>query len=279
MTEVQTSEDQHITDLADELTHARRRGLERLDIDTKQYPYVHTPILEKLARKYKKDRKSARIALIKDLLRDALAAWEGQRHDVEAQFVRDLFFAEDGGAPGKLSPTDLRDAVKKVSGLNDDAFDERRRAMFQLFAEFLLRFVSANTRARRLRRLVAAAVATVVVGTTIWLAVKTSGGSPAVFTFDDLGGGSPIIQVYPGVTNKPEDKLANGSFEDGQMTTALCKTTGRMVHSVPAEGEVDTQSDIWVKVLGRPGVTHYATLVYGNMPPDVLASLPECSGR
>jgi hypothetical protein len=301
----QLSEDELVAALLVELTAARWRGLDYLDLDTHQYKPVKTPYLEELARRYANDWTSSRIALIRDLLRDALVAWRRQKYTKEAKFVRNLFFTKGGDTPGKYSTTDLLDAVKDASGLNKDAFDERRRAMFRLFARFLIRFVAEQTassapaeeqlgdrvdeddqpaqghdRAARFRRLVIAGVviAAVAIGVIIWIATRGR-ESTAVFTFDDLGGGSPIIQVYPGVTDKPEDKMANGSFEDGQTTTALCKTTGRMVHSVPADGELDEQSDVWVKVLGRSGMTHYATLVYGNMPPDVLASLPECSGR
>jgi hypothetical protein len=79
------------------------------------------------------------------LLRHALKAWRRKKYKKEAKFVRDLFFAKGGGTPGRYSTTDLLDEVKKASGLKDDAFDERRRAMFRLFARFLIQFVAEQT--------------------------------------------------------------------------------------------------------------------------------------
>jgi len=37
-----------------------------------------------------------------------------------------------------------------------------------------------------------------------------SSASEPPLTFDDLGGGSSIIRVFPGVTDQPADKLENG---------------------------------------------------------------------
>jgi hypothetical protein len=143
--EHQLSEDEHVAALLVELTAARWRGLDGLDVDTHQYKPVQTPYLERLARTYANDWTSSRIALIRNLFRDALKAWRRRKYKDEAKFVRDLFFAKGGGTPGRYSTTDLLDAVKAASGLNNDAFDERRRAMFRLFARFLIQFVGAQS--------------------------------------------------------------------------------------------------------------------------------------
>src|SRR5687768_4884651 len=112
MSEPEMPEDELIAALVNELTAARRRGLDGLDLDTHQYDPVKTPQLEALARAYANDAVASRIALIRDVLRDALAAWDRQQYHDEATFVRDLFFAADGGTPGKHhSPTELRAAA------------------------------------------------------------------------------------------------------------------------------------------------------------------------
>jgi hypothetical protein len=272
MSEPEMPEDKLIAALVGEMTLVRRRGLDNIDLDTHQYDPVEAPQLEAQARAYANDAVSSRIALIRDLMRDALDAWDQRRFHEEATFVRDLFFAEDGGTPGKSSPKTLRDKVK--GALDEDAFMELRRARFILFARFLVPFVRekvasdqqsarAQRRGRRLPRFIVAVVvvAAVVVSLSAWLATRND--FTAVFTFDDLGRGSPIIQVYQGPADNPEDRKANGTFRHGQTTTALCKTKGRMVHSDPSVGERDIQSDVWLRVLGEPGKTHYATLVYG----------------
>ena len=108
----------------------------------------------------------------------------------------------------------------------------------------------------------------------------TSGSAPAAIlprlVFDDLHGGSPIIEVYPGVTNSSADKQANGSFNDGDSVPAECKTEGRMVHSNPGLGEEDRSSDDWIRIQGSPGETQYATAVYAENPSELLGRLPDC---
>lgn len=98
----------------------------------------------------------------------------------------------------------------------------------------------------------------------------------ATFRFNDLGGGSTVINVYRGVSDNPADKLANGTFSSGQTTTALCQTTGRTVRSDPSVGEQLRQSDRWVRVLAQPGQVSYASLTYGDIDGDALAALPDC---
>jgi hypothetical protein len=137
--------DELVAALLAQLTATRWRGLDYLDLDTHQYMPIEAPDLEELARKYANDWTSSRIALIRELLDDALEAWRLKKYESEATFVRNLFFAADGSTPGKYSTTDLLDAVKAASGLKRDAFDERRRAMFRLFARFLIQFVAEQT--------------------------------------------------------------------------------------------------------------------------------------
>jgi hypothetical protein len=217
--------------------------LDHLDFDTPgQYEPVETPELEALARAYANDAVSSRTALIRDLLRDALDAWDQQRFHDEAKFVRDLFFAEDDGTPRKRSPKTLRDKVKDREALDEDAFSELRRARFRLFARFLVRFVMEQTtsdeqsarghRPARLPWLIGAGVvvAAVVVGLSVWLATRTS-ESTAVFTFDDLGGGSPIIQVYPGgdrQTSRQDSERRVPARPDDNSAVQDSRTDGRL---------------------------------------------------
>lgn len=94
--------------------------------------------------------------------------------------------------------------------------------------------------------------------------------------FDDLHGGSPLIQVYPGVTDAAVDKRSNGAFNDGDSVAAECKTEGREVHSNPSLGEEDRSSDDWVRIQGSPGQVQYATAVYVENPSELLGQLPNC---
>lgn len=98
----------------------------------------------------------------------------------------------------------------------------------------------------------------------------------ATLVFDDLHGGSPIIQVYPGVTDAAADRGSNGTFHDGDKVPAECKTEGRTVHSDPSVGEEDRTSNEWIRIQGSPGLMQYATAVYVENPAALLSHLPEC---
>lgn len=97
-----------------------------------------------------------------------------------------------------------------------------------------------------------------------------------VLVFDDLGGGSSIIQVYPGAKDVAADKKTNGTFNVGDSVPAECKTEGRTVHSDMSTGEVDRTSSDWIRIEGAPGETQYATAVYVESPQTLLRQLPEC---
>lgn len=81
-------------------------------------------------------------------------------------------------------------------------------------------------------------------------------------TFDDLGVGSNVIMVYPGVASTEADKQPNGTYFDGQTATADCRIDGRTVPQ-PGEGvalSVEERST-WVH-LRRAGVTSFAVTAY-----------------
>jgi hypothetical protein len=94
--------------------------------------------------------------------------------------------------------------------------------------------------------------------------------------FDDLGGGSSIIRVYPGVNDTEADKKANGTFNTGDSVPADCKTTGRTIKSDTSVGEENRSSADWVRIEGSPGETQYATAVYAQNPQKLLEQLPDC---
>jgi hypothetical protein len=106
----------------------------------------------------------------------------------------------------------------------------------------------------------------------------TTASPGTALTFDDLGGGSTILSVYPGVRATTQDRRPNGTFRSGQRVGILCKTTGRTVHSDPAVGERSRSSNVWVQINGSPGLVQYATLTYGDVAAAVLDQLPRCAG-
>ncbi|HEX7963367.1 MAG TPA: hypothetical protein VF466_02135 [Candidatus Saccharimonadales bacterium] len=94
------------------------------------------------------------------------------------------------------------------------------------------------------------------------------------FRFDDLGGGSRIILVYPGTSTSAADRASNGSYKSSDVVPITCHETGRMVSSHPEVGETPRSSMDWYRLVGDK-VTWYATATYGELvPPDVY--VPEC---
>jgi hypothetical protein len=304
-----------VAGLIDELTRARQRGLDDLDLNAParhQYP-VAAPNLEYLARRYAGDEETDRVPLIRTLLRDALDAWErdGDADDVDnAQFIRDLFFAPDGGSPGRYRPGELMKMTRQNHRLDEEAVPRRRQTAFRLFAAYLVDFVTAphpppeapssSTADRRTVFVVTGAVLLAAVGggaTVVDLLrdSPTPGGAatapvqPVVptgpdgrlllFRFDDLGGGSPIIRVFPGVTDAAPDNVPNGRYNSGEEVPAICQTTGRLERSDPSVGERPRESDVWVRIVGSPGQTQYARLTYGYMAREDLEALPQCPSR
>ncbi len=295
--------------LAVELRDARRRGLDDLDLAGGRQVPVSAPVLERLARTHAGAEEGSRIPLIRRLLLDALDSWKAEGHPDEAEFVRNLFVTQDGGTPRPSSPGALKAAAQRATGLDEDAFDERRRATFRLFARYLLSFVAAEPAAavpipvlqtgsarQSKPRWVFAATGGAVALVALAVIVSTAGGrqgatgvpdaqtsavsepstSLATFTFDALGGGSPFIRVFPGVTTSARDLVPNGTFRDRDKVQAVCKTTGRLVQSDPSVGEQPRQSDVWVQIIGSPGLEQYAPLTYGQVPETTLLELPPC---
>jgi hypothetical protein len=269
--------------LALEMAWARVRGLDRLErAPGAQHP-IATPQLERLARAYSGDYQAGRIQLIRQLLDAALTAWARNASDADASFLRGLYFAADGSTPGELSTDGLLAAVQTASGRSDHSFVKHRQDVMRRFAAYLIDFVShrrgapspAVPEAPPHSAVVAAAERAALIGPWRWsladlafmvatvaltvvMVVNPAGpaghGAGAPFRFDALGGGSSIVNVYPGVQDTAADRQPNGTFASGQTTTAVCKTTGRTVRSDPNVGERPRESDIWIRVVGTPGL-------------------------
>jgi hypothetical protein len=91
----------------------------------------------------------------------------------------------------------------------------------------------------------------------------------ATLTFDDLGGGSSIIRVYP----SSYDTVYDGTYNNGDTALVVCSTTGRTVTSSPASGEEYRKSKEWYKLQIPAGQQpEYATAVYA----DVRGSVSQC---
>lgn len=101
--------------------------------------------------------------------------------------------------------------------------------------------------------------------------------SSAQLTFDDLGGGSSIIAVYPGYTSSARDTEPNGTYAGGQDATAICVASGRTVNSHPEQGERTLSSDKWIRITGSPGNTQYASAVYVKDSQALIDVLPACT--
>lgn len=97
---------------------------------------------------------------------------------------------------------------------------------------------------------------------------------PRVLTFDDLGGGSPKIHVYPGTGHENEDRDSNAFYLDDEQVLAKCWEKGRLVLPRPELGELSRSSDKWFQIDAEP--TQYATAVYVKDPQTLLKQLPEC---
>lgn len=106
--------------------------------------------------------------------------------------------------------------------------------------------------------------------------LATTPSEGITLTFDDLGGGSSIIEVYPGVRDTPKDRQYNGTYNSGDTASAECKATGRTVHSIPSAGEANRSSNEWIR-LRTQGEQQYATAVYVGDPTALLGRLTLCS--
>jgi hypothetical protein len=136
-----------------ELKACRKRGIERLDLQSHNQAPVKTPRLQLLADEYlaaSQRRVQGRTGQLKYLLRDALTAFADE-NESDAQLVRALFFGDSQHRVAKTAG-DLLDIARRDSGFdgNDAGFRHARYHAFDNFAEFLPRFVVNAQDGRRL---------------------------------------------------------------------------------------------------------------------------------
>ena len=91
--------------------------------------------------------------------------------------------------------------------------------------------------------------------------------------FDDAGGGSRTIEVYPGVSESVADKRYNHTYEDDEDIEVDCQVKGRRVNSVT--GEEERSDETWVHIF-EEGEHRFATAVYLRFPDDNLDTLDDC---
>jgi hypothetical protein len=131
--------------LSRELAACRKRGIERLDIDTHNQSPVLRPELQRLADEYQSvtgGRATSRIAGLKYLLRDAIAAFEVE-NEADAQLVRGLFFGDSQNRVTKSAGELLDMAQRRLGFDNEVSFRQVRHTAFDNFADFIPRFVAA----------------------------------------------------------------------------------------------------------------------------------------
>lgn len=128
-----------------ELAACRKRGIDRLDIDTHNQRPVPRPGLQRLADEYQSvtvGHAANAIAQLKYLLRDAIAAFEAE-NEADAQLVRALFFGDSQNRVTKSAGELLDTAQRRLGFGNEVRFRQARHAAFDNFALFLPRFVAA----------------------------------------------------------------------------------------------------------------------------------------
>ncbi len=128
-----------------ELAACRKRGVERLDVGTHNQSPVPRPGLQRLADEYQSvtgGHTTSRIAQLKYLLRDAIAAFEAE-NEGDAQLVKALFFGDSQSRVTKSAGELLDTAQRRLGFGNEVRFRQVRHAAFDNFADFLPRFVAA----------------------------------------------------------------------------------------------------------------------------------------
>lgn len=272
--------------IADQLIDARARGLDSLDVDSRQQkPLVLTEV-EGIAQRYcerNRFERFARIAQIKKLLKDALEAYQRSGHEKDAQLLDELFFdPSEALAPRKAS--ERLDAALKKRGLTTSNFNELRRPMFVAFARFLLTFVEQRQRPRRRIGIgVAAAVAlAALLGAGYFLLWKdddvqtlpdslpTSGG-PLVSTLS-IGPPSPGVKTFrqqQGQYGAPTFKDPFGPAGSGQKIPARsfvevsCKVFAPSILSAQPDG-------YWYRIASAPWNNEYYAVANTFMNGDVI---------
>ena len=128
-----------------ELAACRKRGIERLDVNTHNQSPVPRPGLQRLADEYQSvtgGHTTSQVAQLKYMLRDAVAAFEAE-NEADAQLVKALFFGDSQNRVTKSAGELLDTAHRRLGFGNEVRFRQARHAAFDNFADFLPRFVAA----------------------------------------------------------------------------------------------------------------------------------------
>jgi hypothetical protein len=128
-----------------ELASCRKRGIERIDVQSHNQAPVPVPELQRLAGEYLLAVGSSvkgRIAQIKYLLRDAIRAF-GDENEPDAELITALFFGDSQHRVTK-SASELLDTARRQSDFGSELrFRQAWRDAFDNFADFLPRFVAS----------------------------------------------------------------------------------------------------------------------------------------
>ncbi len=215
--------------LAGDLGECRQRGLDRLDVDTPPQSPVSAEQLEHLARDYctrTAPELHGRIACIKRLLNDALAAYGTRGNHTDAELITMLFFG-DPHTSKTLSAGEMLKLAMKQRGVTDEKkFREDRRLVFYRFAEFLLTFTSENavrasesSPTHRPRTAVISAAALIVLAAT-GVAIWSSINQPAQSTTSGPSVPTPTEQT----TSSPPPPIPDITYTETASTAAGART-------------------------------------------------------
>jgi hypothetical protein len=132
--------------VARELGAIRQRGLEELDLGGSSQKPKETPAIDRLGHQYCEAAAvgfHGRIAQIRKLLQDALAAYAERGNQYESQLLWLLFFDPDEQQTGRRRrPGALLDAARERRGLDVGRFKLYLDTLFTGFASFLIAFVA-----------------------------------------------------------------------------------------------------------------------------------------
>lgn len=184
---------------AAELGECRQRGLDRLDVDTPPQAPIKAEEIERLAREYctrTAPELHGRIACIKRLLRDALAAYGARGNQADAELITTLFFGEATTSRSMNASEMLKLAMNKHGVSDEKKFREDRRRALGKFAEFLPVFVlETHTPPGRRRHAPMVAVLGFVVLAVLGVGVWLSSRGPDSPTGPEDGGTVSPVQT------------------------------------------------------------------------------------
>lgn len=129
----------------------------------------------------------------------------------------------------------------------------------------------------------AAPVSTVMATRTVEAPTTTTPPPPAsaspnqiTYTFDDLGGSYPTVNVYADPGPNGSDSVIT-SYPSGKSFPAICHTKGRMIPVKTNLGEIGTSVDDWTRINTDGHREVYAPNTYGRLTIPKGLFLKECA--